>query len=201
MEEHFLLCENMYYRYCDRRNETAIILFRNRSNQQYRCLGGSLRSLFEDSRGLLQFTDAKHLHSQKFHLQPHTCYVQGIRSGLLFGKHFYDNAMLLDSNVVTPKRWQRTDAVDRFYLSDLIKAGIFDVTAWKVHLLTSLVCENANKEQCCVELFTCQLIATALQQDLVRQAFEQPLEFTSVRQERSDFKDGLYTLVAVKEHS
>lgn len=127
------------------RREPAVILFRNIRMNMYGDLGGyldyedtlekyplaegSIREAYEESRGLVDITDAKHIIKKIGNINPYIdtkqyrCHFVGIKSGLLYNSDFKKNMRLLDAARVS-RSYKETNDVARFYVSDLVKSGV-----------------------------------------------------------------------------
>jgi hypothetical protein len=120
------------------RQEPAVILFQSHRGL-YQDLGGTIdksdmkhksptaftacREAKEESRNTISITNAKHLGRTFVTIYKYRAYFVGIKSGLFFSKKYDYNKKILDNSKIS-RVWKETVDVQRFYLSDLIAAGI-----------------------------------------------------------------------------
>ena len=189
------MIEELYYIYPTRRNETAVILWKD-GDEWSHLFGKSLpfeqspaetaaRVMSEKTCGLLYCVDVRHLTDtiKGQQLCVDNTYVIGIKSGILFGSDYHKNMQKIqDSGNVRSSSWLKTSDIARFYVSDLVKAEGFNC-----------VDSGGNLQQ--ISKATKLLLSKALSQNMVALAAYHPKNFMRVTHDTTDHLSGLTSLV------
>lgn len=197
-----LVIEKYYYVYKSRRNETAIILWKNTNNIYSHLYNikdsnnpaeSARRILFEQSCGLIYCTDHRQLSDPvlntniTINVNLSTCYCIGINSGVLFGADYYKNKQILETGKLAPPDWKQTQGICRFYVSDLIQHNVYENGP--------LICPDTNGDQQTIDNLTKKIIGNALQNKIVTAVFKSPKDYTKIRHDTTDYLSGITSLL------
>ena len=210
-----LVVEELYYVYETRRNETAIVLWKNEDSiyshpfgEIQEIDGNDLkktagRILVETSAGLIYFLNSELFGTHKNSLvqtNSNLTYVIGIKSGILFKKDFYNNLARFKNFTAVPTPWKKSESMDRFYVSELIKTiekrEIDSFIEGENEMFTT--CLSANGENCHIQNKTLDIIKHALNNGAITLVTQFPFNYIRMSHESDGFKCGIISLIPVK---
>jgi hypothetical protein len=173
--------------------EPVVILFRNSERGVYEDLGGGLdyddlikenplkaagiREAFEESRGLINIIDPKHMKHYvdgQFGPRYYRTYLIGINQKTLFND-YHLNKKIIDKHKKIKPTMKETDDIDRFYIKDLVKDGIMDSITG-----LSFMAVNVNGEPKQIYTRTVDMLKLAISDDLVSKIVKNPVEFVEL---------------------
>lgn len=207
-----LVVEELYYVYQTRRNETAIVLWKN-ENAIFTHPNGNMnevdnhdlkktaeRVLIEKSSGLIYFLNSELLNTL-VKLGSEKTYVIGIKSGILFRRDFLNNRARFQNFAAVHCSWKKSVDMDRFYISDLTKViekREIDSFDEKNDCCFFTNCVSANGEMCKIENRTLDIIKSALNDGLITLVTQFPFNYVRMIHESAGFKCGLVSLIPYK---
>ncbi len=185
------------------RKEPAVILFksiRKEGGIVYEGLGGRIdssdllhkyplvitarREAYEESRGLISFSSAKHIGApikgnnifvdRKYGEYYYRAYFVGIRSGVFSKKDYINNKIILDSIKNVYHAMKETHDVTRFYIRDLIKSGLLTEK-------NNLTTVDAYGKKATIFMRTVSLIRNAYKKGILNLVIKYPRKFIPLR--------------------
>ena len=178
------------------KGKPTVILFENhRKNKSlYEDLGGgidsdeliskdplkstAIREAFEESRGLINISNPKHLEiyvDSQYKSKYYRNYLVGIKYEALIDDYNH-NKSIIDKNSKMVNTMKETFSIEKFYINDLIKDGIMESIKG-----LSFLARNIDNKQKNIYTRTVDILQEAISKDVIQKVVNKPIEFVQLK--------------------